>query len=179
MVTVKIDGTGTLWFFSADSSNKNTEIKINDQVELLYNDLSNSDFLSIHGRAQIIVDPELAKRLWTPDVEAWFENGPEDEDITLIKVTPILGNYRNGKQAQMRAIYKQSLAELEEEPGRPNGKLNVAVSAWRVLLCRAACRCELVKCVPGFSLHVQGKKIPDFPSLSLITRRKCVGTLLE
>ena len=29
----------------------------------------------------------MKKLLWNPDLERWFENGPEDPDVTLVKVT--------------------------------------------------------------------------------------------
>ena len=112
MITAKTDDEGTLWFFSATGSHKNTEIKVNDHVELLYGDFRNSEFLSVFGRAEIITDPALARQFWKPALEPWFNNGPDDPDLTLIKVTPILGNYWDEKLNQMKEMFKTHLAEI-------------------------------------------------------------------
>jgi general stress protein 26 len=122
MTTLKADDEGALWFFSGADSNKNAEIKTDNHVELLYSNLSNMDFLSIHGRAEILIDPEIAKELWTPIVATWFQHGPDDPELTLIKVTPVLGHYWDDKKNKMVEMLKMSLTQTAGAPaGYANG----------------------------------------------------------
>jgi general stress protein 26 len=128
MITAKTDDDGTLWFFSAAGSNKNVEIKMDDHIELLFGDLKNSEFLSIYGRAEILRDPEMAAELWQPGIEAWFQYGPDDPELTLIKVTPILGNYWDGKLNKMREMLKLSIAEKAGSPVGYNNDVEATLS---------------------------------------------------
>src|SRR5687767_6998633 len=47
MATQQVDDHGNIWFFSAAESDKNIEIKDQDQVQLIYANPSSSQFLSI------------------------------------------------------------------------------------------------------------------------------------
>jgi len=104
MITVKVDEDCRLWFFSHASSHKNDEIGHDDRVELLYEDLKNSEFMAIHGVAEILIDSQKAAELWTVDAETWFPNGPEDPNLTIIMVTPIFSHYWHAKQSRMIAL---------------------------------------------------------------------------
>ena len=122
MTTLKADDEGGLWFFSAADSHKNADIRLDDHVELLYSDLQNSNFLSVHGRAEIIRDAEVARELWKPVVQEWIQYMPDDPELTLIKVTPILGYWWDGKQNRMVEMLKMSVPEVLGSPvGSGNG----------------------------------------------------------
>ncbi|MDB5282343.1 MAG: ral stress protein [Bacteroidota bacterium] len=111
MGTQKVDEEGTLWFFSNRDSDKNADIHANGQVQLIYSNESNSEFLCLYGHAEIIVDVAKAKELWTPMVKAWFK-GPEDPDLTLIKVRPEKGHYWDTKHGKMVTMTKILLAAV-------------------------------------------------------------------
>ena len=53
------------------------------------------------------------KELWSPAVEAWFPDGPEDPNVTLLKVDTISGEYWDspgGKIATVIALVKHKIA---------------------------------------------------------------------
>ncbi len=41
-------------------------------------------------------DAGKKKELWLAELERWFENGPESEDVVLIRVTPAHVEYWTG-----------------------------------------------------------------------------------
>jgi general stress protein 26 len=45
-------------------------------------------YLSITGSASVQKDPHYARKLWNDEQQAWWPEGPEDEHVRLIKVSP-------------------------------------------------------------------------------------------
>ncbi|MEO6820308.1 MAG: pyridoxamine 5'-phosphate oxidase family protein [Ginsengibacter sp.] len=88
MATLEVDDEGNLWFMSSKESNKNDEIKTDDQVQLIYAKTGDSEFLSVSGKANIITDQQKIDELWSFYAKAWFQGGKEDPNITVIKVIP-------------------------------------------------------------------------------------------
>ncbi len=82
---VQYDGDN--WFCSRRSSTKVREIRADDRVHLTFADNEGTNFISVWGAGAIVDDADLKKRLWQKSLERWFENGPEDPEVTLIKVT--------------------------------------------------------------------------------------------
>lgn len=83
--TVEYDGDN--WFFSRNDSTKNQEITNDDRVNLLFSDKDTMNFISVWGKGTIVDDIAIKKKLWQPDFAQWFDAGPEDPSVTLIKVT--------------------------------------------------------------------------------------------
>ena len=82
---VQYDGDN--WFFSRRSATKVEEIRADDRVHLTFADNENANFIAVWGTGAIVDDVEQKKRLWQPSLERWFTNGPEDPDVTLLKVS--------------------------------------------------------------------------------------------
>lgn len=101
MGTQEVDESGNIWFMSAKSSDKNREIEQDDRVQLFYCNKESSEYLSIYGKAEILYDREKIEELWKPIVKAWFKEGKEDPEISLIKVTPEAGYYWDTKNSKM------------------------------------------------------------------------------
>ena len=84
----EVEFDGDVWFFSAADSRKIEDIKTDSEVQLSYADIENFVFISMGGKASIVRDVEKKRQLWMKDLERWFEEGPESDDVVLIKVTP-------------------------------------------------------------------------------------------
>lgn len=82
---VQYDGDN--WFFARSSSTKIAEIAKDDRVQLTFADHGGPSFISVWGTGSIVTDDSLKKQLWHKSLEQWFENGPEDPEVSLIKVT--------------------------------------------------------------------------------------------
>ena len=94
----EVEFDGDVWFFSAAESRKVSEIETDPFVELSYSDPERFLFISMSGEASIVRNVEKKQELWIEDLERWFEDGPESEDIVLIKVTPTVVAYWNGEE---------------------------------------------------------------------------------
>lgn len=111
MSTQKVDDQGNIWFMSSIKSGKNASIVENNSVQLFYSNPSNFEFLSIFGNATIHTDREKIYELWTPFAKAWFEDGKDDVDISLIKVTPQSSYYWDTKNNKVISMI-QMLASI-------------------------------------------------------------------
>lgn len=80
---------GDNWFFARSDSTKVAEIQADHRVHLTFSDNGSANFISVWGSGEILDDVDLKKKLWHADLERWFENGPEDPEVALIKVSAI------------------------------------------------------------------------------------------
>lgn len=89
MATLKLDVanfSGKLWFFSRKSSPKNHFIQNDQHVNLAYAEPDKQRYVSVSGRATISEDKAKMKELWNPVLKAWFAEGIDDPEISLIAV---------------------------------------------------------------------------------------------
>lgn len=93
----EVEFDGDVWFFTAADSRKVQEVEADPRVQLNYSDLERFLFVSMTGEASIVTDVEKKKELWVEDIEEWFEQGPEDEGVVLLKVTPTRVEYWSGE----------------------------------------------------------------------------------
>lgn len=112
MGTQGVDEDGTIWFFSARNSLKNIQVERESKVYLMYADTGKHSYLTLKGNARIVKDREKIKALWNPMAKAWFEEGADDPDITLIRVIPDEGHYWNTKNGKLVSMLKIAAAAL-------------------------------------------------------------------
>jgi general stress protein 26 len=88
MATQQAEFDGDLWFYSYKDSAKDKEIEQNPQAQLGYNKDEKQTWVDVTGKAAIVEDNAKKKELWYDELKRYFPNGPEDENVVLIKVTP-------------------------------------------------------------------------------------------
>lgn len=127
MGTQEVDEEGNLWFMSAKSSDKNEEIEQDNRVQLFYSNTGSSEYLSIYGTAEIVFDRQKIDELWNPIAKAWFKEGKNDPEISLIKVTPEAAYYWDTKNSKMIDFIKivASAVTGKTMDGGVEGKLRV------------------------------------------------------
>lgn len=106
MSTQDVDNDGNFWFLSGHSSNKNFELNIDPHVQLFYSNTGDAEFLTVYGNAEEIRDKERINDLWSPIAKAWFKDGKNDPDLTVIKVTPDTAYYWDTKSSKMISLIK-------------------------------------------------------------------------
>jgi general stress protein 26 len=94
MVTQKVDFDGTLWFFTDNPSDKISHIQHNMNVNVGY--MKGNTFVSVAGKATLNTDVEKKKELWHPELDIWFEEGPESSKIALLRVLAKSAEYWDG-----------------------------------------------------------------------------------
>ncbi len=106
MATQKVDDDGTVWFFSARDSDRNTYLETDNRAQFLCGNQKNSDYISLFGTVDFVEDLEMVKKLWSPLAKVWFQEGPEDPNLTLLRFTPQEGFYWDTRHGKMIAFAK-------------------------------------------------------------------------
>jgi general stress protein 26 len=112
MMAKEIDEDLQIWFFTSDMSTKAEELRHDENVSLTYSMPNQSKYLSINGRATIVQDKEKAEELWNPIIKAWFKEGLDDPNLTLVKVEVDAAEYwdaPNGKMVQLFGLAKAAI----------------------------------------------------------------------
>ena len=126
MATQEVDDDGSIWFMSDKNSDKNTDVKKDDRVQLFYSHTGNYEYLSIYGTAEIVNDRSKIEELWTPMAKTWFKEGKDDPNISLIKVTPEGAYYWDTKNNKMVSLIKFAMGAIgitPDDDGGIEGKL--------------------------------------------------------
>jgi general stress protein 26 len=127
MTVQKVDDDGNFWFFSSRTSHKNDEVRNDSRVQLLFANTSESEYLTVNGTATITQDRNKIDEMWSPMVKAWFQEGKDDPNLTLIRVTPESAYYWEPKQNKMVTLFKMAAAAVsgkEMDIGR-QGKIEM------------------------------------------------------
>lgn len=101
MATQRTVFDGTLWFFTKAESPKVSEVQRDQHVNLSYAKPDDDTYVSITGKAQLVRDVAKQKELWNPFVKAWFQNGPEDPEVALLKVDVEEAEYWDAPSSKM------------------------------------------------------------------------------
>ena len=87
MATQETDFDGTLLFLTRQGSSKTDEIVHQSQVTLNYVDSKHYRFVCLSGPAALSKDRAIIHELWNPLYKAWFPEGEDDPQITVIRVS--------------------------------------------------------------------------------------------
>jgi len=86
MATQKTAFDGTVWFLTRHESGKVAELESDSHVTLVYSDPNNANYVTAKGRATISRDRAKIHDLWNPMYKAWFPEGVDDPQITVVRV---------------------------------------------------------------------------------------------
>lgn len=127
MSVQKVDDDGTIWFFSNVNSEKNHEVQEDNRVQLIFSDTGKMQFLTLYGRTTEHHDQSKIDELWSPMVKAWFPEGKEDPNLTLLRFEPSDGYYwdtKNGKMVSFLKIAASTITGKGKDDG-VEGLLNL------------------------------------------------------
>jgi general stress protein 26 len=93
MSAQKVCDQGNIWFISGIDSDKNRDIQNDPHVRLYFAHPGKSSYVIVNGTAEIRTDKEKIEELWTPVAKAWFKEGKDDPNISVIKVKPTSAYY--------------------------------------------------------------------------------------
>ena len=106
MQVQEVDDEGNLWFFSSSESDHNGYILNDPQVQLLFSNHSSYEYLAVFGEATISRDIAKIEELWEPSMKAWFPNGKDDPNLTLLRVHPERVHYWDTKDGKLLTLAK-------------------------------------------------------------------------
>lgn len=121
MQVVRVDNDGVMWFVTGFASAKVVDLQAHPDVAVT---LQRGDrYAAISGRAEVHVDRELIRSLWSETWRPWFPEGPETADLALISVTPTSGELWDisGVLRKLRFLAQAGRAYARGEPLRERG----------------------------------------------------------
>lgn len=108
----KISDEGDFWFLSSIDSNKNIEVGVDDRVQLFFANASDSEFMSVYGKATIFTDKGIIEELWNQIAKTWFIEGIDDPTLSAIKVSPLHADYWDTKHGKMVSLLKIAISSV-------------------------------------------------------------------
>lgn len=111
MTTKKIDNDGNIWFLSLRNSHHNQNLLQDKQVQLLYSDPSDMEYLSVYGEAEVTTDRAILEDLYEKTDDNWFEE-IDDPNLTAIKVKPEEAYYWDTKTNKYITLLKMGVGAV-------------------------------------------------------------------
>lgn len=105
-----------LWFLTDLASEKTIEIAQAAPVNLAFVDKDDQSYISMTGRAHIVRDLAKQRQLWNAFAQAWMPQGPEGEDVGLIRVDPIDATYWDSPSSKLAVLWDVAKANLTKNP---------------------------------------------------------------
>jgi general stress protein 26 len=93
MAVQDVEFAGDLWFFAYSDSDLVQQIGANPQVNVAFSDSGQHAWVSLSGTAAQVDDRAKAAEMWNPLLKAWFPDGLETPNLTMIKVTGETAEY--------------------------------------------------------------------------------------
>ncbi|MGO1183588.1 MAG: pyridoxamine 5'-phosphate oxidase family protein [Micrococcaceae bacterium] len=85
MAPQQVTDEAEVWFIIGRESDQSQAIRANPQVNLAFAEAGS--WLSLAGTAEFVDDQAKIDELWTEQAGAYFEQGRQDPNVTLLKVT--------------------------------------------------------------------------------------------
>ncbi|WZH36702.1 MAG: pyridoxamine 5'-phosphate oxidase family protein [Microbacterium enclense] len=114
------ESDGDLWFIVGTHASAVEHVRRDPHVGLSFS--GDSAWLSLAGEAEIVDDLAKLKELWSTTVEAWFPDGPESPDVTLLRVDALSGEYWSSAGGRIATAIALVTSKVTGE--RPRGGEN-------------------------------------------------------
>lgn len=105
---------GDLWFLVSRSASFVADLRRDDHVGVSLS--SNDSWVSLSGTAELVDDPAKVRELWSPTVEAWFTDGPDDPDVGLLKFSAESAEYWDSPGGKIASLFSFVKAKVTGEP---------------------------------------------------------------
>jgi general stress protein 26 len=105
---------GDLWFIVGRSSSVAEHVAERPHVGVSLS--GDSAWVSLAGRGQIVDDPARLKEYWSPAVDAWFPDGPDDPEVTLLRVDALSGEYWSSPGGRVATLVSLVKSRITGEP---------------------------------------------------------------
>lgn len=127
MGTQQTEFDGSLWFFTSKTSGKVHAIETDAHVNVAYANPTDQSYISLAGKATLVEDRAKMEELWSPFIRAWFPEGLEDPDLTLMRVEVDSAQYWESPSATVVKIVGLAKALLTGQTykGGENRKVQI------------------------------------------------------
>lgn len=114
MAIADTDDQGGLWFVTSSETPKVEEVEHQPMVNLTMQ--SQLVYVTITGVARIHKDPEKIRSLWKESWRVWFPEGPDQQDLVLLRVQPTGGEFWDNRGPRgLRYLWEATKAYAKGE----------------------------------------------------------------
>ena len=114
MALQDVEFDGDVWFFVERSSRIAAQVTANPKVNVAVG--SASSWVSLSGTASIVDDVAKKHELWDATVSAWFPQGPDSPDISLVHVAGESAEYWNTPGGRLATVFSFAKAKVTGKP---------------------------------------------------------------
>ncbi len=108
MAVQAVEDDGAIYYFSGKDSERNAHLRQDPATQIIVSNNSDYEYLSLYGTSTVSQDRAKIKELWSADAKVWFQDGPEDPNLTLIRFEPTDGYYWDNKHGKLVAFAKMA-----------------------------------------------------------------------
>ncbi len=101
---------GDLWFFAQRDSDQVRQLRANPTVGVALS--ASGTWVSISGTAEIVEDSAKVHELWNSAVQAWFPEGPDDENVLLLRVHAEGAEYWDSPGSKVMTVLSYAKSKL-------------------------------------------------------------------
>ena len=83
----QVDFDGESWFFAPRDSSMVRQIETEPSVGIGYSATESGTWIAMEAEAEIIDDERTKRERWFEELGRWFENGPDDPEVVLIRAS--------------------------------------------------------------------------------------------
>jgi general stress protein 26 len=112
MGAAQVDESGDIWFFSPKSSDKNRQIQADPTAYLMFMEPGKQHYLSLTTEVAIVDDRRKVDELWNGFMKAWFPEGKDDPEISLLRASVVSGHYWDEKDGHLIGTLKAGIKAL-------------------------------------------------------------------
>ncbi|MEO6247612.1 MAG: pyridoxamine 5'-phosphate oxidase family protein [Sphingomicrobium sp.] len=111
------DQGGTIYFFASKTDGVGRSVTPGNRVVATYASKDHGLFAHVHGTLVETSDRAVVDRLWNPFVAAWYKDGKDDADLTLLRFdTESATIWEATKGATLKATALKALFNVD--PGK-------------------------------------------------------------
>jgi general stress protein 26 len=94
-----------LWFATRKGSAKIDELRADPECGVaFYKGGHSATYVSLSGHAEVVQDRAKIHELWEPSWKGWFPEGPDSDEVVLIRVEPTRAEYVHPKTGKLRVF---------------------------------------------------------------------------
>lgn len=114
MLPLLLDRDAHIYFLTHRQSRKVHELTARPRIGLTVTD--SHDYLFVTGRADVVREEELIRRLWQPTYRAWFPGGEDDAECIALRVTVERIDYWEPPRSRAVRVAQAAMAIVMRRP---------------------------------------------------------------
>lgn len=119
---------GEVWILTRASSHKVAEIRAHPQVNIALASARRNAYLSLSGTAGVRRDRRRIAQLWTPMQRVYYPLGPDDPDLTVVRVRIASAERWEGPAGLLGQAVRVAFAAITRDPAAMGDNRTVRIA---------------------------------------------------